>query len=308
MPNTRGWCFTLNNPKKHNGLQLVDALKAECTYIIIGREYAPDTHTPHYQGYCVFRNPKSLKQLKELNKKVHWEKRKKTHDQAADYCKKEDKNPFEYGDNRQGERSDLNAVVEMAQQGASVYEISRTHPATYIRNHNGIEKWVQMSARAAPGPREAKPHVSWYWGPSGTGKTQAAASINTDTYFLDNINDMTGYEGQNTVIIDDFRQNDIPFNKLLRLLDRYPLRLNKKFGSVNFNSPVIVITAPYHPAATFDTDEDTTQLLRRIDIIREFEKFENFKNMYPDNSDNTQNEDSSRKRSSQVPPVRQEGN
>jgi len=291
MPNTRAWCFTLNNPKRHGGLQLVDALKAECTYIVIGREYAPDTHTPHYQGYCCFRQPQSLKQLRCMNEAVHWEKRKGTHEQAIAYCKKEDKDPYEFGDNRQGERSDLNAVVAMAQQGATLYDISRMHPATYIRNHNGIQKWVEMSVRAPPAPRGAKPHVSWFWGPSGTGKTLAATRIDPDAYFVDNINDMTGYEGQRVVIIDDFRESDIPFNKLLRLLDRYPLRLNRKFGSVNFNSPVIVITAPYHPAATFNTDESLDQLLRRIDNIREFEKIEKFKNSYPDSSDNTQNGD-----------------
>lgn len=271
MPNARRYCFTFNNPKRHNSKQFVNELKEKCTYIIIGREYAPDTGTPHLQGYCIFREPQSIKQLKKLNKKVHWEKCMGCHTKNVAYCSKEDRKPWIYDVRRQGCRTDLDIIAEQLNGGASPYEVSRIFPATYIRNYKGIESWSNMRQSGPVRPRTAKPYVKWYHGPSGSGKTRKAAEeAGDDVYWLDNINDMTGYTGQQTVIVDDFRETDIPFKKMLRLLDRYPLTLNVKYGSTQFNSSVIVITSPYPPEQAYQTNEEVQQLLRRLDDVKYF--------------------------------------
>lgn len=42
------WCFTLNNYtlKEYEALQ-----NQECRYLLMGKEIAPTTGTPHIQGY-----------------------------------------------------------------------------------------------------------------------------------------------------------------------------------------------------------------------------------------------------------------
>jgi len=281
MPNARRFAFTLNNPKDHGGKQLKEILTQECTYVIIGYEYAPDTGTPHYQGYCVFRDPKSGKQLKQMNNSVHWEVAHKCHTTNVTYCsKKSVKKPFIVNNNHQGHRSDLDSIAEQLQEGASLYDVSRIHPSSYIRNYKGIESWYTMRSTGPVRPRQTKPIVRWYYGPAGSGKTRTVYEdfVPDEIYTVDNWRDWTGYVGQKCILIDDFRGDDnngIPFNTLLRLLDRYPIRMNVKFGSTQIDSPNIIVTTPYHPNATFPAGEDMKQLTRRIDEIRRFDNFPN---------------------------------
>jgi hypothetical protein len=81
-----------------------------------------------------------------------------------------------------------------------------------------------------------------------------------------------GYEQQPAVIIDDYRRDFSTFAELLRLLDRYPHRVEKKGASIQFNSSTIIITTPKPPEETWAgrTEEDLAQLMRRITEVREF--------------------------------------
>ena len=84
-----------------------------------------------------------------------------------------------------------------------------------------------------------------------------------------------GYTQPPCVIIDDYRPRLCPFNELLRLLDRYPVRVEYKGGSIHFNSQTIILTTPKSPRETWAsrTEEDIAQLIRRIDEVRNFDLF-----------------------------------
>jgi len=82
----------------------------------------------------------------------------------------------------------------------------------------------------------------WYYGAGGSGKTASAFHYtrNYRTYKCDLINKgwFDGYDNHEAVIIDDFNPdpNDKElFKLLLSLLDKYPLRVNVKGASVNWN-------------------------------------------------------------------------
>lgn len=60
-----------------------------------------------------------------------------------------------------------------------------------------------------------------------------------------------GYIGQKTVVLDDFRPWWCPFSFLLRILDRYPIRVQVKGGFVNFVPEKIIITTPLNIEDTF---------------------------------------------------------
>ena len=47
----RRWCFTLNNYTDEDLQQLRGVVPSKCRYIVFGREVAPETETPHLQGY-----------------------------------------------------------------------------------------------------------------------------------------------------------------------------------------------------------------------------------------------------------------
>ena len=57
-----------------------------------------------------------------------------------------------------------------------------------------------------------------------------------------------GYEGEKEVLIDEFWKDFYKYHELLRLLDRYPCKVEKKGGWAHLQGMVsattIVITAP----------------------------------------------------------------
>jgi len=64
--------FTLNNytPEEVESLKICGS-----KYLIFGKEIG-DSGTPHLQGYMWFPTLKSLKQVKSINPRAHWEQQK----------------------------------------------------------------------------------------------------------------------------------------------------------------------------------------------------------------------------------------
>jgi hypothetical protein len=129
-------------------------------------------------------------------------------------------------------------------------------------------------------PRTTAPTVIWLSGSTGTGKTRFAYDtalkyFEGDIWASSNgLQWFDGYEGQRCALFDDFRSKHVTtlpggFAFLLRLLDRYPMRVPIKGGFVNWNPCTIFITTPDAPAVTFvhrntHIPEDMEQLHRRI--------------------------------------------
>jgi len=56
------------------------------------------------------------------------------------------------------------------------------------------------------------------------------ASEFNDIYWKDDTKWWDGYDKHESIVIDDFRASNIEFNHLLKLLDRYPMRIETKGG------------------------------------------------------------------------------
>ena len=115
-----------------------------------------------------------------------------------------------------------------------------------------------------------------FWGASGTGKSRRAVEeAGDDVYFKPRGKWWDGYQQQQSVILDDF-YGWLPFDDLLRLLDRYPLRVEYKGGFHEFNSKTIFITSNVHPLDWYKGDwyqaEQKQALTRRINCIIHFNK------------------------------------
>jgi hypothetical protein len=279
MSRSRNYCFTLNNYTIEELNELQEKGIKEVKYIIVGQEIAPETGTPHLQGFIIFRNAKTLKAcIKSMPKRSHIEICKGTPYENYLYCKKEDNVCWELGDRPekvgQGKRQDLLEIKKKIAQNVKIKEMLETDD---ISNYQQL-KYAESLKKYYEKKRLHKPIVKWYYGKTGTGKTKTAyeefskeANDEDNIYFsMDTGKWWEGYDAQEYVIIDDMRGDFMKFHQLLKLLDRYPYKVETKGSTRQFLATNIIITSAYHPKRMFETREDIEQLLRRIDEIKIF--------------------------------------
>lgn len=260
-PRSRSWCLTISNYTEDD-IARVKGLKYK--YIIIGDEIAPETETPHLQIYVNMKDATPFKTLKKKVPRAHIEVAKGNAEQNKIYCSKE-KVLYEDGDlPKQGKRTDISTIKECIENGANMEEcLDQIHNFQGIRIAETLMKYKERK-------RNKKPIVKWYYGPTGTGKSKRAWEEMPDAYSaMASSKWWEGYDADKQVIIDDFRADFCKYNELLKLLDRYPHRIECKGGSRQFLAEEIIITSCHHPEVAYNTREDIGQLLRRIDVIEE---------------------------------------
>lgn len=126
--------------------------------------------------------------------------------------------------------------------------------------------------------------VKWYYGSTGKGKTRKAideATIAGKDYWISDgktLDWFDDYDGEEYVILDEVRGDTTKWAHFLRLLDGHRLTVAVKGGFVAFVPLHIVITSFGPPEKVFvnhktgETWDAIDQLLRRIDIIRNFDE------------------------------------
>jgi len=263
MSKCRNFVFTVNNYTDDHVEKLV-LLKDEVDYMIVGDELG-ENETPHLQGFIRFRSPRSVRNIVNVLP-GHVEVAKGTPYDNFIYCSKQ-KIMLEVGmrPKGKGKRTDLDIVRQAVSDGANadeIWEIANSYQAFRM----GLE-----GIRLRKAKERVPPKVFWFWGPSGSGKTRTAVEMFPDAWISGGSGRWwDGYYGQRDVIIDDFREGWCSFPELLRILDRYPYRVEIKGGSVQLEAENIVITCPYPPNVVYMGNEDIRQLLRRVHIVREF--------------------------------------
>lgn len=259
---SRAWVFTQNNPSV-SCQEFIDCL-GELIYCVIGNEVG-ESGTPHFQGYVYYHNAKSFATVKKIMPHAHLEVAKGKPEEAAQYCKK-DGNFLEKGElPKQGKRSDLDIVMDVVRETNSMREV--VNVATSFQSVRMAEVYLKYNEKG----RSWKPNVYWFWGSTGSGKTRAAWEMFPDAYDCSVEKWFEGYDGHDTIIVDDFRKDFMKFHRLLKFLDRYQFRMECKGGSRQCLAKNIVITCPYHPEDVYKRKrEDIVQLIRRIDEIKMF--------------------------------------
>ena len=262
----RRYRFTLNNYTDEDMQQLE---QFTCTYMVYGYEIAPTTGTPHLQGYFEMKDNKTMSAVCKKIKRISLKECDATPAENREYCIKDGKFTERGTINcGQGKRTDLESVKERVKSGTLLMRdvVLETSNLQTIRHAEIVLKYHEQQ-------RHFKPHVSWYFGKAGSGKTQQAEIDLGEGYYpaMDNLKWWEGYDGHENVLIDEFRENKLPYDQLLRLLDRYPYRVETKGASRQFLAKKIIITSQYHPSTMYRTlGEDMAQLLRRIDVIKCF--------------------------------------
>lgn len=263
----RAYFFTWNNYEEADYDMVKQYIVANCSYGLLCRELAPTTGTKHLHFYFYFKNKKTFKVIKKIFPKANIKEALGTAEQCKVYISKTDKDFFEYGEMpKQGKRNDIQEVLASVRSGETMRDI--IPKATSLQSIKVAEVCFKYFEKK----RDFKPMVYWYYGSTGTGKTRQAYEQFPDAYEKKSETKWwDGYDAHESVIIDDFRKHHIDFVELLKLLDRYPCKVEVKGGFRQLLARNIVITAPQHPKDMYEyCGEDVEQLLRRIDCIKLF--------------------------------------
>lgn len=255
-----------------------------CEYLYVGKEICPNTYRLHYQGYVRFANPRALGGVRKLfthtittmaGKQGYagkWFACKGTEAQNVRYCSKDEDLIIEWGDREadlepdkeQGKRTDIANVRQMISEGKGMLDIVST-----VNSAQAIKVAETMLKYLEPG-RSWMPEVIWIYGPTGVGKSKYAFDHCVDPWVSGETGKwFEGYDGHEDVIFDDFRGDFCKFHVLLRLLDRYPYRIEVKGSSRQFLARRIFITSCHPPHEVYKdrAGEDLAQLGRRISQI-----------------------------------------
>lgn len=266
------------------------ALETKCTnykhlqYAIAGVEVCPETQHLHIQGYIAFKNSnaKSRSALQKWSNKwkiKHYcDVRKGTPEQARNYCWK---GPMKHGTPEphemavywqvgelpcgQGKRTDIIICKEALENGQNMRGIIRD------ARSNQVIRFAQNWLTALEQQRSWKPTVIYLYGSTGCGKSRFASfyAKKERTYWCNETNKWwDGYDAHPVVIIDDMRQGWCRFETMLRILDRYPHRVEVKGGYRQLLAKTIIVTSNLHPKILYDIAEESyTKLKRRIKWI-----------------------------------------
>lgn len=188
---------------------------------------------------------------------------------AEDYVWKEDTRiegtQFELGTkpHRRNSKADWEDIWKKAKEGL----VEQIQPDVRIQHYRTLRTIRADYAR--PEPMERVCFV--FWGATGTGKSRRAWDEATfEAYPKDpRTKWWDGYQGQENVVIDEFR-GAIDIAHMLRWLDRYPVLVEIKGASVPLKAKKIWITSNLPVEQWYlEADPETRlALLRRLRITR----------------------------------------
>jgi len=163
MSRAKNWCFTHNNYTDDDIASYRSVSDhPDVTYIIFGKEVAPQTGTPHLQGFVSFKARKRLTQVKSiLPGDPHLLAAVGTPQQNRTYCIKEDAfEEFGAIPESQGKRNELEEFKESVKAGeTSMKVLMEAHSDVCAKYPRFVKEYLnQQRIVAAP---EAHPLKEW---------------------------------------------------------------------------------------------------------------------------------------------------
>ena len=121
----------------------------------------------------------------------------------------------------------------MVQQGLTDEQIAETAPWALLRHSRGINA-LRFATMKQNSKKWRVVEVILLTGDAGTGKTAFAIHDSEDGYYKPDLSKkeiwFDGYQGERTLILDDFRGSSCKFEQLLKLLDGHQLTIPIKGG------------------------------------------------------------------------------
>ncbi len=267
----RSWCFTDFN--SINFEKVWEENKDLLRYLCRGKELCPDTKKPHQQGWMQFKKQKTMRQIKKLlnDREIHLEACRGNAEQNETYCRKDNKF-YSWGKFiTQGQRTDLEQLYKEITMGTTMFEIMDNHFEIYLKYRNGIRAAQQMYQNKFLRNKLRNVEVEYIYGETGTGKSMKAWMSTGSKFILhagDGLKWFDMYNGEKTLIIDEY-SNDVKINRMLAMLDIYPLKVEVKHSMIYAQWTKIIITSNLSPAELHPNAKDVHReaLFRRINTI-----------------------------------------
>ena len=290
---TDQWCALECERLKDEFKKLFEAPSDEqiLRYACFVLEQGGEGNTFHTHSVLHFNKSMRFNKIKKwvsdlYNKAGNIQQQRGANEQARKYIFKKDETyrlgPWEYGILKcEKGASALKRGVQLLVDGkASLRELAGEQPYSFVRSHSGFGALAEMLTPPLAVPDRT---VSWYWGPSGTGKTYsawkdaiAAAGGEEDRVVAIGFSQggMTGFRPDEydprfhrAVILDELRASSIDYSLLLRLLDVYPFSVDARYRKKAWNVKHIYVTSPF-PPSHFSGQEEALQLERRLTTVR----------------------------------------
>jgi hypothetical protein len=195
------------------------------------------------------------------------------------------------GGRGQGKRTDIESCVEAIRKDPWKKKLyhARENAKQFFNFNRAFNEYLKLERDEAyhkgfaTSDRATDMNNHNYYGGPGTGKSyeieQAVkrlieANPSLRVYYKTVNKWWDGYDGEEIVVIDDYRSS-MPFSELLNLLDGKPFRREAKGSCICLRANHIFISTPKHPRYWYkklmEEDGDAEgQLLRRFVCVREF--------------------------------------
>lgn len=240
------------------------------TYLVYGKEVG-EKGTPHHQGFVVFKNQKRLSNMKDINGQAHWEikSNKSTFAEASDYCKK-DGDFVEYGTlpveprvkGNEANSDKWRSINDKAKEGDLDW-IDQKYPKVFNQSYKNLKQMkVDYMKR--------KPNLdavcgTWYYGPSGVGKTNLTTTLYPDAYLKRAQNKwFDAYQQEEVIVVDDLDDSHAYMGyELKKLADRYCYMVEVKNSSMYIRPKKCVVTSQYKIEEIWKNDPKTIEALTR---------------------------------------------
>lgn len=243
MKYARSYILTINNEKRTDDelKEYIKNVSSTIKYCIFQREIGEKKETEHIQLYIEFTRGVEFERIKKWFPYAHIESRKGSREQARLYCskdetRKEGHQPIEIGEwlpTQQGKRTDINIVLDMIENGATLDEVRKQYTETYFKYMNKIKQYQQEILQEEFKNKWRDLTVVYVYGLTGIGKTRTIM----EHYGYDNVYRVTDYEhpfelyeSQQVIIFEEFR-NSLKIEEMLNYLDGYPLQLPARYAN-----------------------------------------------------------------------------
>lgn len=229
----------------------------------------------HWQWVLYTRDKTSLGTLKTKYPTTHFEPSRSS---AADAYASKEKTRVQLGDDCEfvgilnwtkgiksfnpNSTTDWDGIKQLAKSG----KLDEIPSGLYIRFYTTLKR-IYADHLVAPAIQR---ECTVFWGPTGTGKSHRAFEQAGECFYvkMPTTKWWDGYQCQESVIIDEFR-GVIDISHLLRWLDKYPVLVEVKGGTIPLFAKRFYITSNLEPKFWYpDVDNATMEaLLRRLNVV-----------------------------------------
>ena len=288
------WMMVFNNPSSIVGGEGLGKLLADHEGIkaeqVVWQIEVGKNGTRHVQAWVktkVKRRLTTMKNYLRAGSLRGWVMPCRDNAAARKYCEKTDtrvEGPWYFGTKPgekvkvKGQRTDIESAARILVDGGSIKDVIQEAPGMFVKYSTGLMKLEAFLVR----PRNWMTELHILWGVSGSGKSHTAREEAGDNaYYLPVPKKgaalwWDGYQGEEHVVIEDF-YGEIDLHEMLKLVDKYPKKVQVKGAMVEFRAKKVWITSNSNWELWYATEfmkvsEHKYAFERRITSVREFSK------------------------------------